>query len=306
MLTLCSTGKPFLGHSGVTQRNALKSWTLLHPDVEIILFGDDQGAAEVCTEYGLRHEPHVERNEHGSKRLDYMLDRAQEVAKHSVLCYVNCDIILMKDFWCALEQVMAAHSHFLMVGRRWDTDIKEAIDFCGARWAEELAQRALSANQQRDCWWIDYFAFSRGLYRGKTPPLVIGRVFWDNWLIWRAITMGVSVVDASTVVRAIHQNHDYSYHPLGKRGVFGDEQAKRNFEYAGGWNHLRIIGDATEVLTPEGLKPNRKRHWIALKRSLREVGRFVRYSLWNPVWFSVLDVTRPVRHVLGLRARTKT
>ena len=306
MLTLCSTGKPFLGHSGVTQRNALKSWTLLHPDVEIILFGEDQGAAEVCTEYGLRHEPRVERNEHGSKRLDYMLDRAQEVAKHNVLCYVNCDIILMKDFWCALEQVMAAHSHFLMVGRRWDTDIKEAIDFCDARWAEELAQRAFSANQQRDCWWIDYFAFSRGLYRGKIPPLVIGRVFWDNWLIWRAITMGVSVVDASTVVRAIHQNHDYSYHPLGKRGVFGDEQAKRNFEYAGGWNHLRIIGDATEVLTPEGLKPNRKRHWVALKRSLKEVGRFVRYSLWNPVWFSVLDVTRPVRHVLGLRARTKT
>ena len=306
MLTLCSTAKPFLGHSGVIQRNALKSWTLLHPDVEIILFGDDEGAAEVSTEYGLRHEPHVERNEHGSKRLDYMLDRAQEIAKHNVLCYVNCDIILMKDFWCALEQVMAAHSQFLMVGRRWDTDIKEAIDFRDARWPEAVAQRAITANQQRDCWWIDYFAFSRGLYRGKIPPLVIGRVFWDNWLIWSAITMGISVADASAVVRAIHQNHDYSYHPLGKRGVFSDEQAKRNFEYAGGWNHLRIIADATEVLTPKGLKPNRKRLWVGLNRSLREVGRFVRYSLWNPVWFSVLDVTRPVRHAFGLRARNKT
>lgn len=306
MLTLCSTGKPFLGHIGVIQRNALKSWTLLHSDVEIILFGDDEGAADVCAEYGLRHERHVQRNDHGSKRLDYMLDLAQEIAKHDVVCYVNCDIILMKDFCCALEQVMAAHPQFLMVGRRWDTEVKEAIDFCDARWSEELSQRALTANQQRDYWWIDYFAFSRGLYHGKVPPLVIGRVFWDNWLIWRAITMGVSVADASAVVRAIHQNHDYSYHPLGKKGVFGDKQAQRNFEYAGGLNHLRVIADATEVLTPEGLKPNRKRHWVALKRFLREVRRFVRYSLWNPVWFSFLDVTRPVRHVLGLRVRNKT
>lgn len=43
MLTIFSTCKPFLGHSAVIQRNALKSWTLLHPDIEIILFGDDEG-----------------------------------------------------------------------------------------------------------------------------------------------------------------------------------------------------------------------------------------------------------------------
>jgi hypothetical protein len=43
MLTLFTTAKPFEGHSGVIQRNALKSWKRLHPDVEVILFGDDAG-----------------------------------------------------------------------------------------------------------------------------------------------------------------------------------------------------------------------------------------------------------------------
>ena len=62
MLTLFSTPKPFRGHIGVIQRNALKSWTLLHPDVEIILFGDDEGTADICRELGLQHEPHVERS----------------------------------------------------------------------------------------------------------------------------------------------------------------------------------------------------------------------------------------------------
>ena len=193
-----------------------------------------------------------------------------------------------------------------MVGRRWDTEVVEMIDFGEPNWAKKVEQRAIAANEQKDGWWIDYFAFSRGLYRGRIPPLVIGRVFWDNWLVWRAITLGVAVTDASAVVRAIHQNHDYGYHPLGKQGVFNDEQSRRNFEYAGGWRHLRIIADATEVLTPEGIRPNKKRYWAALKRFATEVRRFMRYSVWNPVWFSVLDVTRPVRHAIGLRTRGKT
>src|ERR1700739_4962358 len=103
MLTLFSTGKPFRGHSGIIQRNALKSWTLLHPDVEVILFGDDNGAAQAASDLGLCHEAHVERNEHGSKRLDYMFARAQLIARHDLLCYINCDIILMQDFCRALQ-----------------------------------------------------------------------------------------------------------------------------------------------------------------------------------------------------------
>jgi hypothetical protein len=50
MLTFVTTAKPFLRHDSVIQRNALKSWTLLRPDVEVILFGDDAGAADArCT-----------------------------------------------------------------------------------------------------------------------------------------------------------------------------------------------------------------------------------------------------------------
>jgi hypothetical protein len=95
MLTFFSTAKAFEGHSGIIQRNALKSWKLLDPEVEVILFGDEPGVAEVCREMGLRHEPHVERHESGMKYLDYMFKRAQEIARHPYLCYSNCDIILM-------------------------------------------------------------------------------------------------------------------------------------------------------------------------------------------------------------------
>ena len=45
MFTFFTTAKPFRGHNGIIQRNALKSWMLLHPDAEVILFGDEEGVA---------------------------------------------------------------------------------------------------------------------------------------------------------------------------------------------------------------------------------------------------------------------
>jgi hypothetical protein len=79
MLTLFTTAKPFEGHSVVIQRNALKSWKLLHPEIEIILFGDDAGGAAIAKELGFRHEPFVERNKLGTKGLDYIFRRAQGI-----------------------------------------------------------------------------------------------------------------------------------------------------------------------------------------------------------------------------------
>jgi hypothetical protein len=145
--------------------------------------------------------------------------------------------------------------------------------------------------------WIDYFAFSRGMYGADMPPFVL-RVFWDNWLVWKALDAGKPVIDASRAVMAVHQNHDYSYHPQGKAGVWSGEEAGLNGQMAGGWRHLRTIADATEVLPPEKLKRNTMRHWSAVRRYARQAGRVLYYDVWQRVWFAALDLTRPLRRSL--------
>jgi hypothetical protein len=297
MLTIFTTAKPFRGHIGIIQRNALQSWKALHAGMEIILFGEDEGAAEAAREFGLRHEARVERNEWGSKRLDYMFARAQAIARHETLCYINCDIILMADFWRAVERVRAMHREFLMVGRRWDTDVTEAVAFDRGDWAAEVRELALRRGRRCTAEWIDYFVFARGLYGADMPPFVL-RVFWDNWLVWKALDKGKPVVDASRAVMAVHQNHDYSYHPQGKAGVWSGEEAGLNGQMAGGWRHLRTIADATEVLPPEKLRRNLGRHWSAVKRYARQAGRVLRNDVWHRVWFAMLDWTRPMRRSL--------
>ena len=301
MLTFFTTAKPFVGHSGIIQRNALKSWTLLGPDVEVILFGDEEGAAEIAEELRFRHEPRVERNEFGTKRLDTMFSTAQAIARHDLLCYINCDIILMQDFCMAVKRAHCAHKQFLLVGRRWDLDIGETLRFEDKDWQARLRERVLLEGLRRPPEWIDYFAFTRGLYPEQLPAFVVGRVFWDNWLVWKALDLKNPVVDASEAVKAVHQNHDYGYHPQGKTGAFHGAEARRNHQLAGGWKHLRTIADASEVLREDGLKPKRSRHWARAKRYARQAGRILLHDGVEGVWFFFLGLTRPVRKKLRLR-----
>ena len=295
MITIFSTPKPFAGHNGIIQRNAIKSWTLLHPEVEVILFGDEDGAAEVCREYGIRHEPEVRRHEKGPKYLDYFFDRAQEIARHNVLCYVNCDIILMSDFRQALERVISKWPQFLMVGRRWDTNVQAPLDFQTQDWEEGL-KALVRGRGPCTATWIDYFVFSRGLYQYKIPPFVIGRGSWDPWLIWWAINSGAAVVDASQVVTAVHQNHDYSHHPQGYQGVSQDDLAKRNQKLSGRWVHWQTTNSASFVLTPAGIRKRYFKRWLTPARQHLE-------NYATQVWFGILDLTRPIRHPLGLRKK---
>ena len=43
MLTLFTTPKPFRGIFATIQRNALRSWTLLRPACDVLLFGNEDG-----------------------------------------------------------------------------------------------------------------------------------------------------------------------------------------------------------------------------------------------------------------------
>lgn len=289
MLTFFTTPKPFRGHIDVIQRNALRSWSQIHPEVEVILFGDDEGAAQAARELGIRHESSVKRNENGTKYLGPIYDRAQEIARNEILCYVNCDIILMSDFRHAVERLCERRRDFLMIGQRWDLGVTQRIDFDRADWERELSAVALREGKQRPPDWIDYFVFSRGLYYGKIPPFVVGRPGWDNWLVWYARAARTCVVDASQVVMAVHQNHDYSYHPDGEAGVWSGEEARRNRALLKGWIHIGTMEDATHRLTPGTIRRS-YRHWTALGR-----------RAWIASVRRVLEMSLPIRHSLGLR-----
>ncbi len=80
-------------------------------------------------------------------------------------------------------------------------------------------------------WGIDYFVFPHHLYT-EMPDFTIGRVAWDNWMIYCAHTTFGMAIDASMDVLAVHQNHDYNHLP--EKTLYGTEIARSNLAKAGG------------------------------------------------------------------------
>jgi hypothetical protein len=293
MLTIFSTPKPFNGHIGIIQRNAITSWTLLYPRPEIFLFGNDEGAAEAAKDIGVLHVSHIAQNEFGTPLLNDVFQKAEQQASHQTLCYVNADILLLDDFSEAVVRVLEWRPQCLMIGRRWDVDIREPINFAASDWQRSVRQLALRTDRQRSPEWIDYFAFSRGL-GANLLPFAIGRTRWDNWLIWHARSMGRPVLDLSESVMVVHQNHDYGHHHQGHKGVWTGVEARRNNELSGGcWRHY-TTEDATHRFGTDGIRPNFRRWSVKLQRA----------TSLQSIWFSFLDLTRPIRHRLGLRKKS--
>src|SRR5215468_9796134 len=157
MITMFSTPKAFIGHIDVIQRNAIRSWQCLDPNIEIILVGDDFGAAEVCDELGIRHVKNVAKNRYGTKYLASIYDQVYNIANNDILCHINCDIILMSDFAAAVRAVVGKKPRFVMAGRRLDVDIADKVDFSSDGWEQKLDALARSTNRPRPAQWIDYF-----------------------------------------------------------------------------------------------------------------------------------------------------
>ena len=59
MITFITVPKPFTGHTGVIQRNAIGSWTASAPGSQVILCGREPGTAESADELGAEHVPEV-------------------------------------------------------------------------------------------------------------------------------------------------------------------------------------------------------------------------------------------------------
>jgi hypothetical protein len=286
MLTLLSAPKPFRGHIGVIQVNAINSWLRLSPPCDVVLFGSDEGIAEAAKRGRVRHVPHVARNQYGTPLLSDVFEQGATLAANDLLCYVNADIILLDDFARAVKRVLEWKPRFLMVGRRVDVVVDRDLPYEQPGWADQFCAWVRSTGEARGPEWIDYFVFPRDLYRNM-PPFTLGRAGFDNWLLWKARSQKVPVVDASEVVLAVHQRHDYAHHPLGQKGVWEGAEAQENLALMGGWHHCYTLADATHRLTAGGPRRNLNTQYLL---------RRFRFAVMG--W---IHRTLPVRDRLGLR-----
>lgn len=303
MLTIFTTPKRFKGHSGVIQRNAIKSWALLKPTPQIILFGNDEGNAEAAAELKITHVPDLELSEKGTPLISSMFSLAHQMSTNPLLCFINADIMLTSRFVKALQVVSAAKPQFLMTGRRTLFDLETLWDFDQARWESALSNQVAKEGKLDNYVAMDYFAFPRDVYR-DVPPFVVGRARWDNWMVYSALRRHIPVVDATRDVLAIHLNHDYSHLKGGVKDCFVSPEAQRNQELYG---LETCIGTADST---HYLKDGRVRRSLGRASLARRIDTLsVFHPLLAPLawpYLAVRNLTKPFRQRVGEKAPSAT
>jgi hypothetical protein len=210
--------------------------------------------AEAAAEWGAEHLKEVARNESGTPLVSSIFSLAQQRARHELMCYVNADILLLEDFLPSVKRVGQELDRFLMVGRRWDLEVKEPLSFDPA--GRERLRRQLSvAGRKHPPAGSDYFVFRRGEF-ADVPEFALGRAGWDNWMIYAARAKRLAVVDATDSVTIIHQTHDYGHLP-GGQPHYRLPESETNLRLAGGREMIFTLKDATWRLGPSGLRRQR-------------------------------------------------
>lgn len=226
MLTIFSTCKPFKNEFELIQKNAITSWTKLDKNIEIIIFGSEEGVEEICQKLSQQSKSSTIKNIKNVKRhnglpiLREIFYETQKKSRHNTLCYTNADIVFVQGLLETITAIKRLFNIFLIVGTRFDVKIDYEVDFNNTNWRNHLMEYAKkNGRYYQTNRGFDYFIFPKGLFY-NLPPFVIGRVGWDNHFFAKILKKRIPVFDATESIFAIHQEHTYSTTPGGYKEVW--------------------------------------------------------------------------------------
>lgn len=227
MISFLSSPKAFTGRTNTIQKNAIKSWKKVHPDAEIIIYGDSTGANEACRELDVRHIPDVPCSSSGVPYFNGIVEHATLHARHDIQVYINCDILMHSSIVSAIQCINSPR--YLVVGQRIDLFEGVHLSLNSDQWKYELRNLAEEDSAVlHDPSGMDYFVFVRGMWQGL-PPLVIGRGGYDSALVAFCLRNGIPLIDATSAILAVHQFHDYRHIAGDKHSVVSGKDAINNF-----------------------------------------------------------------------------
>ena len=262
-LAFFTAPKPFVDpHIQIIQRNAIRSWKALGDNIEVWLVGDEIGVAEAAHELGTGFIPEVLRNPEGTPRIDSIFNLVREKSDAEVLCYVNADILLFPDILKTLDIIQSRFNRYLVIGRRWDTLVTEALEITPG-WGVEFQAGTIASAKLHRAAGSDYFMFPRGEFT-DIPPFAVGRAGWDNWMIYKARWEGMALIDATNAIQVIHQNHDFSHLPNGKIHRLQPESAE-NMRLAGGRYAMFTIYDTNYQVNDGEIHRIRMNRWKVVR-----------------------------------------
>lgn len=280
-MTIFTAPKPFEDpHIAMIQYNAIRSWKELGEDVSILLVGDEKGVEEISHELDVNYAPDVRRNSQGTPLLSSIFELGRNLSQSPISAYINADIIVFSDFIETALNTSTQVDKFLLVGQRWDLEIKQKIDF-SKDWQKNLKDECNRKGVLHPRGGSDYFIYPRKCF-STIPDFAVGRAGWDNWMFYQARRSKWACIDCSKAIQIIHQNHDYSHLPGGQTH-YRLPETNENVRLAGGKRTIFTLMDVNYEMENNQIK----KYPLSWKKIWREVEIFPLITL-NSKWLAQL------------------
>jgi hypothetical protein len=237
MLTIFGVPKKSSPKIDRIQKNAVGSWKFITD--KVVLFGKD--GYNLSYVYDTVYVPSVNVNEFGTPLLNSVFDLACGIVNAKYLMYTNCDMVYVDPINEIVEEISHKYKEFLMVGRRWDVPDLH-IRFNGPRVDKDDVLTQVNKTGKLHIWsGIDYFVFPKEVgIKLEMPSFAVGRVGFDNWIIGKVKQLGITVIDATSRITAIHQDHDYEHVTGGRDWTRTGPEAVENLRLVNGVPLLTI------------------------------------------------------------------
>ncbi|MBW6475343.1 MAG: hypothetical protein K0B14_19605 [Anaerolineaceae bacterium] len=240
-LTIFTAPKPFRdSHISTIQYNAICSWKKLEPDVAIVLIGDEEGVESVAKELNVHFIPDVKRNQQNTPLISSIFEIGRNLNTSPLLAYINADIIIFPDFLEVSQIVLQKFDRFLLVGQRWDLEIRNRLEFSND-WQSSIQDEYQLKGKIHPRGGSDYFIYPRQCF-SQLPKFAVGRAGWDNWMFYHARCNKWPLIDATKSIQIIHQTHDYSHLP-GGQAHYRLPETSENVRLAGGRRTIFTLMD---------------------------------------------------------------
>eukprot|EP01004_Peranema_trichophorum_P008128 NODE_6889_length_832_cov_24.689704_g6289_i0.p1 GENE.NODE_6889_length_832_cov_24.689704_g6289_i0~~NODE_6889_length_832_cov_24.689704_g6289_i0.p1 ORF type:complete len:249 (+),score=41.65 NODE_6889_length_832_cov_24.689704_g6289_i0:86-748(+) len=154
-----------------------------------------------------------------------------------VYVYCSADIIFPPYFAYTLLFLKKKFQNFMATGRRVTIKMEKRVNFEDENWWKLLQRRvSIERTHADNPHAIDFFAYTASFFGDlqKIPPLLIGRPYFDLWVLGYARRSGKPVIDLSAEILTIHQYHDYSYLRGGSWPTKESEYNKKTARQNGG------------------------------------------------------------------------
>ena len=191
--------------------NTLRVWSDLGDQVLPVVYTEDEASvwAERARTSGWQVR-HVPRTKVGLPVLkDMFLDiitSSKDDDDALFYAYANSDILFDESLVTTLLYIARVYKQIsyglFMTGRRTNVPIEMVGGLTSSKQVKDISEKGQEGPPNAE----DYFVVTRGAVDwAQIPDFVIGRPGFDNWLVAKARQWGLTVVDASNTVVAVHQ-----------------------------------------------------------------------------------------------------